>query len=75
MSSNAISKATLHLLVEKIYIQQIDEETIDMRFLMKGAFQNHIDLYETLSAVHTVSHEVVGQVLINVLDTVEQMTA
>jgi DNA invertase Pin-like site-specific DNA recombinase len=75
VSSKAISKATLHLLVEKIYIQQIDSETIDVRFLMKGAFQNHIDLYQTLSAVQKVSGEVVGQALISVLDTVEQMTA
>jgi DNA invertase Pin-like site-specific DNA recombinase len=73
--SGAISKATINLLVDKILIHRVDDETIDVRFIMKGAFQNHVDLYETLWSMPNMNGDMVEKTLVEVLDQVEQMTA
>lgn len=75
VESRAISKATLHLLVDKIIIHQIDSDNIDVQFLMKGAFKNHADLYETFIGMKQVRGKAVENAMLKILDTVEQMTA
>jgi len=39
-----LSNAHLHLLIERIYIKQADNEHIDLEFVLKAPFKIHLDI-------------------------------